>query len=190
MKFSLSSLTIILFLINSIYLVLGESCLSTVPIQKDDCIAQSTSTQICCYQVSHFGANKTCTLVEHSLDNYLPILTVNGTDVYTDCGPIGAYGSNTAAELSPYNTTNGNSLVINGRVCGSTNPKDASDCNSYSVYLNSCCYYESEGNTGCYWLGRTYFGNATYSGYTVVCAGEMLRSYGLVLISILALLLS
>jgi len=189
MKFSLSSLTILLFLISSIYLVSGQSCVSTIPLRKDDCITQSTSTQICCYQVSSFGANKSCVLVDNNLDNYSPLSTVNGNDVYTDCGAIGAYGSNTGSELSPLNTTNTNDLVINGRVCGSMNPTSASDCNSYSVYLNSCCYYESQGNTGCYWLGKTYFGIATFSGYTVVCAGEMLRTYGLVLISFLALFL-
>jgi hypothetical protein len=189
MKLRFSILALIIYLINSILAATDEECTSSNPTQKDDCYSKTTPTHYCCYKVNISDQGKSCVLKEKNLNDYSVITKVNGVVEYVDCGPIGAANSNTSNQPGQSEDKNENSLKLPNRVCGVFNPKEAQDCNSNSIFGNSCCFYQKEGDTGCYWLGRTYFGEASFDNMKVVCASCTLQIYGLLLLSLLFMIL-
>lgn len=188
MKLRLITITLFLYLNNSILAATNLDCTSTTPLQIEDCIINTSATHNCCYKVSNFGLTKSCVTIEKT-STFNPILTEDGEKSFIDCGPVGASNSNTSNQPGQTTDVNENSLKLPYKVCGVVDPKIASDCNSYSVYGNSCCLYESQGNTGCYWLGKTYFGEANYDNMIVTCTSDILKTYGLLIISFMIFIL-
>jgi len=189
MKFRIFTLTIIFYMIKSIFSATMEECLNTSPTQKDDCFSKTTSTQYCCYKVRITNQEKSCILKDKTLSDLNAITINNGGYEYVDCGAIGGINSNTSNQPGQSEDKNENSLNLPYRVCGNFNPKEPMDCNSHSVFGNSCCFYQKDGKTGCYSLGRTYFGEATYDNMKVTCASCKLQIYGYLIISFIMLIL-
>ncbi len=69
-----------------------------------------------------------------------------------------------------------------GSPCGIRNPMNEKACNSVSSLSNSCCFYNYEGLTGCYWLGAKYFGSTYYKDLTLTCSSRNTLAYIFILI--------
>ena len=143
---------------------------------SSDCHKASDSNFYCCYKTSDDQQTKSCTSILKSA--YTPSqFFLNGKGNNLDCG-FGSQGKNvnTGSTLNESSslTKNHNSLALPMYSCGTKDPVIASDCTDYSILGNSCCYLEKGLNTGCYWLGQRFVGNATLSSYFITCNGQFI----------------
>jgi hypothetical protein len=54
-------------------------------------------------------------------------------------------------------------------VCSERFPASAGVCTKQSTSTNTCCHYENDGITGCYWLGTKYYGKAVNGNLIITC---------------------
>ena len=197
-KFRLSTLKNILVTIIVIAYVktqtIAAKCGDIQPYISTDCLKASDSNFYCCYKADDSQLTKSCTSILKSA--YTPSqYFLNGKGNNLDCG-FGSQGAtvNTGSTLNQTATALGeihNSLQLPMYSCGIQNPVITSDCTDYSILGNSCCYLQKGLNTGCYWLGQRFVGNATLSSYSITCNGKYLSFHvGLFFIFFFALLLN
>jgi hypothetical protein len=62
-----------------------------------------------------------------------------------------------------------------GSFCGVINPVNIASCSSSSTPTDSCCFYQYDGMTGCYWLGAKFYGRTVYSDMTLICSGNLMK---------------
>jgi hypothetical protein len=70
-------------------------------------------------------------------------------------------------------------------LCSEKFPKSPEMCSKHSTSSNTCCHYENDGITGCYWLGTRYYGKAVYGNLIMTCQTWRLKLNFLIVILIL-----
>ena len=137
MKYSLTSAFLLLILQKMSNEI---SCGNGNKLTRNDCFANSTSEEFCCYN----GSDSTCYPVsKNELDNNT-----------LDCGISDLnYGKYEFGQYYPSQTDLGLGL----QSCGKPEPKHTRDCTDYSQLTNSCCRFKKEnGGSGCFFIGKKY----------------------------------
>jgi hypothetical protein len=63
----------------------------------------------------------------------------------------------------------------NVKKCGILNPLKAQQCYDFSTSTNSCCFFNNDGLSGCYYLGVKYFGSTKNENLELSCISNLLR---------------
>jgi hypothetical protein len=89
--------------------------------------------------------------------------------------------SNTSFPLNSNDTpstmkflTNESYYGIGGSTCGRLNPLVPDDCIKYSTSMFSCCYYNYNSTSGCYFIQEKFTGNYPFSVFPLLCEGGIL----------------
>jgi len=123
----------------------SSSCGEENPTNRNDCLKASTSNKLCCYDHS----KKQCEVIKYS--------ELKELDENIDCGVVnnnvGEY------EFSIYHPYFSSQYNRDYQTCGSKKPKKAKDCTKYSQLTNSCCFFDINGEKGCYSIGKKFSGD-------------------------------
>lgn len=150
---------------------------ATVPVSSADCNRYSDAQTYCCYITPYSGPSTSpmCYALAVTDYNGAGTFNYNQTSYDINCGlgtKIGSVAQNTGT----------------GTSCGPANPLAPGACHLASTITNSCCYYNYDGASGCYWLGAKYKGATQFGGTIFKCSASF-YSISITLISLVALIL-
>ena len=169
----------LIFLFNINY-SLSDACSEVKPRINTDCHTKTDSKNLCCLVTNDAGNANVCqSQTRNIISTTNSTFKTNNINYSLDCG-VGAFIKNSNLGGSfpvSYYYPNYNKLVLPIQQCGSVNPIKRDDCSSFSAIGNSCCFYTKSKDTGCYYLGTKYAGNATYAGINIDCIGNYLGKY-------------
>lgn len=74
------------------------------------------------------------------------------------------------------NISDENYYGVGGSTCGKFNPMKLEDCSISSTERHSCCFYNINNKTGCYYIGDKFYGNYTKSTFPLLCGGGFINS--------------
>jgi hypothetical protein len=139
-----------------LYSVKSQECTGATPKIILDCSKLSTNTNSCCFYKN------------------------NGIS-YCSWWGSKYVGTSTKSDGLTYHCDN-----PRGSSCGSGLISSVKDCNRFSAPTNTCCYFNTNGLSGCKWWGEHYKGITTTNGLTLECSHSFLK-YSFILLLLLVL---
>ena len=177
MKICKVAILTILAFISAVAAQNNDACTGTKPNINTDCHVNSNSNSYCCYRVDDTQTSKTCASIKKSAYTSSQF-SLNGVTYNQDCG-LAAQGRPVDTGVTFKNqtstSTNVNSLKLPFNACGVSNPILSGECTDYSIFGNSCCFFQKGLSSGCYWLGQRFVGNQTTSEFSITCAATFLN---------------
>lgn len=129
---TLSSIIILSLMVNTQPSTAGE-CGNANPTVSTDCTSASIQTNYCCFMTPINGGDSFCNYISPpSYQVSMTTFTLEGVSYNIDCD---------ITEGTP------------GTPCGIVGPSKTSDCSTFSLETNSCCYYNLDDDHYCLWLG-------------------------------------